>query len=78
MFHVINYMTKNQDLESFFRVASLHLNKRGSSAFDTWYYPAVVYKKPETVNKIFKDKNFKISRKAIPNQLSKRFLRLNI
>ena len=29
MFHVINYMTKNKDLELFFRVASLHLNREG-------------------------------------------------
>ncbi len=76
MFHVINYMTKNQDLESFFRVASLHLNKGGLLLFDTWYYPAVAYKKPETVNKIFKDKNFKISRKAIPNQLSAKIFKI--
>ena len=76
MFHVINYMTKNKDLESFFRVASLHLNKGGLLLFDTWYYPAVVYKKPKTINKIFKDKNFKISRKAIPNQLSAKIFKI--
>ena len=76
MFHVINYMTKNKDLESFFKVASLHLNKGGLLLFDTWYYPAVVYKKPKIVNKIFKDKNFKISRKAIPNQLSAKIFKI--
>ena len=76
MFHVINYMTKNKDLELFFRVASLHLNKGGLLLFDTWYYPAVVYKKPKTVSKIFKDKNFKILRKAIPNQLSAKIFKI--
>jgi len=36
----------------------------------------IQFKKPKIVNKIFKDKNFKISRKAIPNQLSKKIFKI--
>jgi SAM-dependent methyltransferase len=76
MFHVINYMIKNKDLVSFFKVASSHLNSGGFLLFDTWYYPAVKYNRPKITKKIFKDKNFKIYRKATPKKLDKKIYKI--
>ena len=76
MFHVINYMTKNKDLESFFKVASLHLNKGDFYFLIHGTIQQWCIKNLKIVNKIFKDKNFKISRKAIPNQLSKKIFKI--
>tara|TARA_B100001175_G_C19514040_1_gene645981 strand:+ start:4076 stop:4819 length:744 start_codon:yes stop_codon:yes gene_type:complete len=76
MFHVINYMTKNKDLDSFFKVASSHLNSGGFLLFDTWYYPAVKYNRPKITKKIFKDKNFVIDRKATPKKLDKKIYKI--
>ena len=56
LFHVINYMTSNKDLNSFFKVGSHHLKKDGLLIFDTWYFPAVRFIKPQIKIKIFKKK----------------------
>ena len=70
LFHVINYMVKEKDLNSFFKTASIHLKKGGYLLFDTWYYPAVKHNPPKTIKKIFKDKDLVIYRQAIPKKLS--------
>jgi SAM-dependent methyltransferase len=41
LFHVINYMLTNSDMNSFFRTASIHLEKDGLLVFDTWNDKAI-------------------------------------
>ena len=72
MFHVINYMVKNKDINAFFSTASRHLNSGGILIFDTWYYPAVKYNPPKKTKKIFIDKKFKMTKIAIPTRIDER------
>jgi SAM-dependent methyltransferase len=76
MFHVINYMVKNKDINAFFNTASRHLNSGGILVFDTWYYPAVKYNPPKKTKKIFIYKKFKIIKVAIPNKLNKKIFNI--
>jgi SAM-dependent methyltransferase len=72
MFHVINYMVKNKDINAFFNTASRHLNSGGVLIFDTWYYPAVKYNPPKKTKKTFIDKKFKMTKVAIPTRIDER------
>ena len=76
MFHVINYMITNKDLKIFFKIASMHLKPGGLLIFDTWFYPAVKYSKPKIAKKTFKYKDFQITRKAVPQQLTKKIFKI--
>ncbi len=76
IFHVINYMIKENDLNSFFKTASFHLKKGGYLLFDTWYYPAVKYDPPKKIKKIFDDEYLIINRKALPKKLSKKIYKI--
>lgn len=76
LFHVINYMVKDKDVSSFFKVASKHLKKNGYLIFDTWYYPAVKFRKPEKIKKKFIFKNIQIIKKVIPEQIKKKIYKI--
>lgn len=76
IFHVINYMVKENDLKSFFNTASIHLKKNGYLVFDTWHYPAVKYNPPKVTKKIFKDDSLIINRLAIPKKISNKIYKI--
>jgi SAM-dependent methyltransferase len=66
LFHVISYITKNEDLENFFKNVSHHLKKDGLLIFDCWYGPAVLTIRPATRIKRFGDEKIKVIRIAEP------------
>lgn len=66
LFHVMNYQTKNNDLDQTIKTVKKHLNTNGVFMFDFWYGPAVLQDKPVKRLKIIKDDNIKIKRKSIP------------
>jgi predicted TPR repeat methyltransferase len=48
LFHVISYLTNNNDLIKCFINTHKHLSQNGIFIFDVWYSPAVYMQKPET------------------------------
>lgn len=66
LFHVISYITKNEDLELFFRNISKHLKTDGLLIFDCWYGPAVLTDRPATRIKRLEDEKIKVTRIAEP------------
>ena len=48
LFHVISYLTSNNQLVECFKTVNKHLNEKGIFIFDVWYTPAVYMQKPET------------------------------
>ena len=52
LFHVISYLTENNDVVRTFRNAATHLKQGGIFLFDVWYLPAVLTLHPQ--NKIKK------------------------
>lgn len=67
LFHVISYLTSNEDLFKVFENASFQLEKGGLFIFDVWYSPAVLNLKPQQKIKTFEDDNLKIIRFTEPN-----------
>jgi SAM-dependent methyltransferase len=55
MFHVVNYMLTNSDINNFFKNANIHLGSNGLLIFDTWNYKAV------KIGQFFDNKFFKIN-----------------
>ncbi len=56
LFHVVSYLTTNEDIDAGFRNARAHLAPGGLFVFDVWHEDAVVSQKPETrVKKITTD-----------------------
>jgi SAM-dependent methyltransferase len=47
LFHVVSYLTSNDDILAAFGNARRHLDRGGVFAFDFWYGPAVLTCKPE-------------------------------
>jgi SAM-dependent methyltransferase len=72
LFHVINYMVKDSDINKFFETAKFHLNKGGYLLFDTWYTPAVKFRPPSKIKKIILSKEFKIIKNVSPKKTSKK------
>lgn len=67
LFHVVSYLTLDEDLNNFFKNANLHLKKNGILIFDTWHTPAVEFTPPETRVKRMHNSKLKIVRIAEPN-----------
>lgn len=67
MFHVISYLTNNNDLFNCFKLVNNHLNKDGLFIFDTWYSPAVYFQKPKITIKRINNKNYSITRISEPS-----------
>ena len=66
LFHVINYQTSNEDLESVFKTVKSHLKKDGLFIFDFWYGPAVLSDRPVKRTKIMKNDDIEIKRHTVP------------
>ncbi|MBI5807000.1 MAG: class I SAM-dependent methyltransferase [Ignavibacteriales bacterium] len=66
LFHVISYLTNNDDLIKTFKNIHKHLNNNGIFIFDVWYSPAVYNIKPETRIKRVENNEFKIIRLTEP------------
>ncbi|MBS1627464.1 MAG: class I SAM-dependent methyltransferase [Bacteroidetes bacterium] len=64
LFHVISYLTDNNDLINCFKTINKHLNTEGIFIFDVWYSPAVYIQKPETRVKRMSDENIDVIRIA--------------
>ena len=69
LFHVISYLTSNEDLLQCFKKTHNHLNNNGIFIFDVWYSPAVYHQKPETRIKRLENKNIEVIRIAEPEIL---------
>lgn len=66
LFHVISYLTDNQNLINTFKNVNRHLNKGGLFIFDVWHSTAVQFQVPEKRTKILKDENIEVTRYANP------------
>lgn len=66
LFHVISYLTSNEDLLATFRNASRHLKKGGLFMFDVWYTPAVLFQRPVVRVKRMDDEQIRLVRIAEP------------
>lgn len=66
LFHVISYQVTNEDLNSSFKTAALHLKKGGLFVFDAWYSPAVYAQKPGIRVKHKEDGSLNIIRVSEP------------
>lgn len=64
LFHVLNYLTTNEDLFKCFKLTNQHLVDGGIFLFDIWYSPAVYLQKPETRIKRMQDTDTEIVRIA--------------
>ncbi len=66
LFHVMNYLTINDDLEIGFTNACKHLKKGGLFIFDSWYGPAVLFDLPKKGSKTMEDEHIKVVREVNP------------
>jgi SAM-dependent methyltransferase len=66
LFHVISYLTKNEQLETAFTNTARSLSEGGLFVFDVWYSPAVYHQKPEPRTKEVEDAKTYLIRKATP------------
>lgn len=66
LFHVMSYMTTNNDIDNVFKSANTHLKNNGLFIFDFWYSPAVFNIKPTSRFKHFKNENIDVHRYSIP------------
>jgi len=66
LFHVLSYMSTNEDVEDFFKSAYSNLMPDGLLIFDFWYSPAVQYHRPETRIKRISNDEIEVFRVAEP------------
>ena len=66
LFHVVSYLTSNDELFNTFKIVHSHLRDQGIFLFDVWYSPAVYHQKPEVRIKRLADKELNITRIAEP------------
>jgi SAM-dependent methyltransferase len=66
LFHVISYVTRNDDVISTFRNVSNQLAPQGIFIFDVWHTPAVYYQRPESRIKEISENSLRVIRKAEP------------
>ena len=66
LFHVLSYLTRNDQLQAVFSNAAVHLNTGGLFIFDFWYSPAVYAKKPSIRVKRMSNEQVEITRIAEP------------
>ena len=66
LFHVISYLTTNEDVLNTFKTAYKHLNDGGIFIFDCWYGPAVLSERPEVRVKRLEDDEIEITRISEP------------
>jgi predicted TPR repeat methyltransferase len=66
LFHVMSYITDNDDLIKAFKNISCHLNSGGLFIFDAWYLPAVISQKATPTLKKISNNEVDITRFAEP------------
>ncbi|HBM15439.1 MAG TPA: SAM-dependent methyltransferase [Lentisphaeria bacterium] len=66
LFHVMSYMTSDEDLSRAFKTAEEHLNSGGIFIFDFWHGPAVLADPPYSRTKAFENDKLKVDRTAYP------------
>ena len=66
LFHVISYMTTNEDLHQAFKTVAKHLKPDGIFIFDCWHGPGVIHDKPVKRTKEFENEKIQITRIATP------------
>lgn len=66
LFHVASYQTSDNDINSYFQTARLHLNKGGKFIFDVWNKDAVLAQKPEKRVKVLENDEVKVIRHCTP------------
>lgn len=72
LFHVISYMTENEDIDAVFANTASHLVEGGLFVFDIWYSPAVYEQQPENRTREFENEDYRIVRHASPELLTTR------
>ena len=66
LFHVISYLTKNEQIINCFMNTRKHLKPNGIFIFDVWYAPAVLTQRPSVKIKRMSDNNLEVTRIAEP------------
>lgn len=66
LFHVASYQTSDNDINSYFETARLHLNKGGKFIFDVWHKDAVLAQNPEKRVKVLENNDVKVIRHCVP------------
>ncbi len=66
LFHVISYLSKNDDVTQTFLNAAGHLKPGGLFLFDFWFSPAVLTQRPEVRTRKVEDDGTAVTRKAVP------------
>lgn len=74
LFHVINYMTSDDDLRDFFSSAAKALRKNGLLIFDFWYGPGVEADSPMERKKVVDWNGEALSRTAKPRLIPEKNL----
>jgi len=78
LFHVMSYMTTDDDLSKAIQTAKKHLNENGIFIFDCWHGPAVLYDRPVSRLKKFENDTILVNRNATPKiDLEKRIVDVN-
>ena len=72
LFHVMSYLTENEDLLAAFRVAHKHLQRDGIFLFDPWYTHAVYAQGAEVRVKRMQNEEIAVTRIAEPTVHSER------
>lgn len=67
LFHVISYMTSNEDLNQTFKTVYKHLEPEGIFIFDCWHGPGVLKDKPTSRIKSFENEQVLIKRISVPD-----------
>jgi len=70
LFHVISYMTTNEDLNQTFKTVKDHLKPNGVFIFDCWHGPGVLSDPPSERTKKFENEIVSIQRNSKPNHIS--------
>ena len=66
LFHVMNYLTSNNDMKAGFTTAAEHIRKGGIFIFDCWYGPAVLTELPKSGKKELENEKIKVIRNVNP------------
>ncbi|MBX7042880.1 MAG: class I SAM-dependent methyltransferase [Ignavibacteria bacterium] len=66
LFHVMSYLTDNEQLSGCIKNAARHLKKNGLFMFDFWYGPCVLTVRPSKRRKVLEGNGLKIIRSAVP------------
>lgn len=66
LFHVISYLTTNDELIAFFMEVKKHLTKEGICIFDCWYGPGVLADQPVNKTSYYQNNGIQIKRTKQP------------